>query len=228
MCSTSSVSVFKRVYYLPSSASPVGSVVDERAIFCKKGSIAPFGKTRTTTGPWSATTRNIIQPRPFMAWLEWWLDGYRWASGSAFCLSHHFISARARCSGLSRRGYCERSKRLKTGRRHLCQIANPTPQEIVHQSNIVSPSGTPFRLPQTRALSLLQSTNRSRNTSLQPPQPPRCNGKGNTVMPLGALPLPLSDVERKTKSMQTTHTIRALPHQHGLCRTRRRRSRLLC
>ena len=48
----------------------------------------------------------------------------------------------------------------------------------------------------------------------------------HTVMPLGALPLPPSDVQQKTKSMQTTHTIRAQPHWHGLCRVRTRRSRL--
>ena len=78
------------------------------------------------------------------------------------------------------------------------------------------------------------------SSSLLPPhhhhqllQPPRCNGKGggvhsirhsgvqlsfaHSVWPLAAIPLPLSDVGRKTKGIQTTHTIRAQLYWHGLC-----------
>ena len=50
----------------------------------------------------------------------------------------------------------------------------------------------------------------------------------HTVRPLGAVPLPLRDEERKTKCKQTTHTIRAQSRWHGFCFVvlRRRRSRL--
>ena len=74
-----------------------------------------------------------------------------------------------------------------------------------------------------------------RGSLLQPLQPPHCNGKGTgvhsvlhsgveqrsfarTVWPLGALPLPLSDVERKTRSKRTTHAIRAQSHWDSLWR----------
>ena len=68
-----------------------------------------------------------------------------------------------------------------------------------------------------------------RESHRQPLQPPHCNGEGrgvhsvrrssveqrsfaHTVWPLGAVPVPLSDVGRQTKGTQTTHTIRAQSH----------------
>ena len=40
----------------------------------------------------------------------------------------------------------------------------------------------------------------------------------HTVSLLGAVPLPLGDVGRKTKGIPTTHTVRAQSHWHGHCR----------
>ena len=59
----------------------------------KKASNANFGtSSRTTIGPWSATTRDIIQPRPWLVWPEKWLSGYRWMSGSSFKSVSQIIS----------------------------------------------------------------------------------------------------------------------------------------